>query len=234
MMKLVKLAIIVEDSTVVPVLFNPNQISITRVGWNGDDETGLSPTDPPATLSMDLFFDTSLPKADSSLVGAVSTALLGQSLSPSVGLPEDVRNYTKQIFNLTKVRGDLARPPMCELRWGNPKQTFFRGVLKSVTQNFTRFLEDGTPIRASLSCSFEEWETSTYKEKAKNPIDDPIRIVKQGETLSSIAAEEYGNAALWRVIADANRGLLRNPRQLIPGTALTVPPLRPTRNDQRR
>lgn len=47
--------------------------------------------------------------------------------------------------------------------------------------------------------------------------------MRRGETLTSIAAEEYNNPALWRVIAAANR--LDNPRQITPGQRLTVPPL---------
>jgi phage tail protein X len=238
-MKLVKLTIEVERSTPpIQVLFNPNQITISRTAWHNSKDGELAPINAPATLSMDLFFDTSLPQpATGGLASIALTTLVGRSTLPSLGLPQDVRDYTKRIYNLTQQRGDLGdatRPPMCELKWGDPSKTFFRGVLKSVTQTFTRFLENGTPVRATLKCEFEEWESSATQEKAKNPIDDPIRVVKRGETLSSIAAEEYGDAALWRVIADANRGLIQNPRQLAPGTALTVPPLQPTQDTQRR
>ncbi|HEY9858249.1 MAG TPA: LysM peptidoglycan-binding domain-containing protein, partial [Candidatus Obscuribacterales bacterium] len=74
-----------------------------------------------------------------------------------------------------------------------------------------------------LNCSFLEWEDPVEQQKKKKPIDDPIRTIKQGETLSSIAQEEYGNSSLWRIIANANR--LNNPRKLEVGTLLTVPPL---------
>lgn len=234
MMKLVKLTILVEKAAPIKVLFNPNQVTMTRTGWRSNEDTGLSAADAPASLSMELFFDTSLPQPGaSSLVGLAAASVLGRSSLPKIAAPEDVRNYTRRIYNLTKVRGDLRRPPICELKWGDPRKIFFKGVLKSVTQTFTRFLEDGTPVRATLNCEFEEWEAPTFREKTKNPIDDPIRVVKRGETLSSIAAEEYGDASLWRLIADANRGLIQNPRQLTPGTALTVPPLRPD-SDVRR
>ena len=48
-------------------------------------------------------------------------------------------------------------------------------------------------------------------------------MVKRGETLSSIAQEEYGDPNLWRIIANENR--LLNPRKLKPGLVLTIPPL---------
>jgi nucleoid-associated protein YgaU len=47
------------------------------------------------------------------------------------------------------------------------------------------------------------------------------RIVKLGETLSSIAAEEYLDPAMWRPIADQNG--LDDPFNLVPGTPLLVP-----------
>lgn len=236
-MKLVKLAIWVENAPFpIKVLFNPNKITITGSGWHTDEKTGLASLVKPGTLAMDLFFDTSLPRPTAnSPVGWAVTNLLGAGL-PSLALPEDVRKYTKPICELTTIRGSFRppRPPICELKWGDPRRTFFRGVLKDVTQTFTRFLEDGTPVRANLSCNFEEWESATTQAKAKNQIDDPVRVVKRGETLSSIAAEEYGDATLWRVIAEANRGLIPNPRQLAPGTVLTVPPLHPVSDTQRR
>jgi nucleoid-associated protein YgaU len=49
--------------------------------------------------------------------------------------------------------------------------------------------------------------------------------VRRNDTLHSIAAEEYRDPALWRHIAKAN-GIV-NPRDLKPGTVLTIPRLRP-------
>ena len=86
------------------------------------------------------------------------------------------------------------------------------------------FLEDGTPVRATLNCTFREWADLEKRRKEANLIDDPVRIVRRGETLSSIANEEYGDPALWRIIANENN--LINPRSLKPGLILTIPPLR--------
>jgi nucleoid-associated protein YgaU len=52
-----------------------------------------------------------------------------------------------------------------------------------------------------------------------------IRIVVQGDTLSRIAAEEYGDPAKWRKIAYANPAVIDSPRRLTPGTALSIPPI---------
>jgi hypothetical protein len=99
------------------------------------------------------------------------------------------------------------------------------GFLTSVSKTLTQFLEDGTPVRATLDCTFEEWIEPGKAKKIENLIDDPVRVVRRGETLSSIAAQEYGDPALWRVIARENR--LEDP-QVVPGQVLTVPPLSST------
>lgn len=189
------------------VLFNPNQVQINKTGWTMT-ENGPVAANELATLTIELFFDTTL-KGDP---------------------PENVQQYTKKVFNLTqpKIGTEKKRPPRCKLVWGTigGKDSVLLpdGFLESVTKTLTHFLEDGTPVRATLNCTFREWADATKKKKAENPIDDPVRIVKRGETLSSIANEEYGDPALWRTIAVENR--LDNPRQITPGLVLTIPPLR--------
>ncbi|MGG6297735.1 LysM peptidoglycan-binding domain-containing protein [Leptolyngbya sp. AN02str] len=247
-LELAKLTIFVEQEQQpfkpFTVLFNPNQIEIGITGWKEDSKTGLVPADDPKTLSVTLFFDTSLPQAPGGLGQTIAQATLGRSIGLSglknaVSPPTDVRTYTQQITQLTEPQvrwKNGRRPPVCQLQWGKwggsrPNEGFFQGVLKSVQQTFSRFAADGTPLRAQLVCSFEEWEDPTHRRKKLNPVDDPVRIVKRGETLSSIAQEEYGDPSLWRVIAAENR--LTNPRILSPGQALTVPPLRPQSPNRR-
>jgi Contractile injection system tube protein/LysM domain len=220
------------------VLYNPNQIQIVQVGWQHGDRNSLIPANTPATLSLDLFFDTSLPDSLPSLLDLASAASYLAAMPvpvPKVSIAKDVRPYTKKIIALTQQDGTLSkrpRPPICLLQWGRLTEPFeFWGVLMQVTTSYTRFLSDGTPTRANLSCSFEEWQPAQTQQKRSKPVDDPTRIVKRGETLSSIAAEEYNDPALWRVIASANR--ITDPRRLTPGQLLTVPPLRPTSNELR-
>jgi Contractile injection system tube protein/LysM domain len=189
------------------VLFNPNQVVISKTGWR-IEKYGPVASQELAQLSLDLFFDTTLIKFP----------------------PENVQNYTRKIFSLTQPRigKNPKRPPRCQLIWGtiSGKDSLLLpdGFLESVTKKLTHFLEDGTPVRATLSCTFKEWKEPRKKAKIANPIDDPVRIVKRGETLSSIATEEYGDPSLWRIIAEENR--LINPLQLNPGMVLTIPPLR--------
>ncbi|HEY9694197.1 MAG TPA: LysM peptidoglycan-binding domain-containing protein [Oculatellaceae cyanobacterium] len=196
------------------VLFNPNQIEIVKTAWNMEKDQPV-PDQGLAQLSLDLFFDTTLIKYP----------------------PENVQKYTRDIFNLTqpRIETDPKRPPRCQLIWGtiSGKDSVLMadGFLEKVTKKLTHFLEDGTPVRATLSCTFKEWREPLKAAKIANPIDDPVRIVKRGETLSSIATEEYGDPSLWRIIAAENH--LNNPRILNPGMVLTIPPLRITSLTQR-
>lgn len=189
----------------IKVPFNPNKITVTKSNKNEEQET-YNFSDDPATLDIELFFDTTF------------------EIKPN----KNVQNYTRLIYNLAQINMNLKRPPRCRLVWGtiSGKDSVLLpdGFLISVTKTLTHFLEDGTPVRATLDCTFKEWQEPGIKAKIGNPIDDPVRIVKQGESLSSIATEEYGDPSLWRIIAAENR--LINPRILNPGMVLTIPPLR--------
>ena len=189
----------------IKVLFNPNEISLTFPGGK-IVENGLVVNDDSATLSLNLFFDTSLDNQ------------------------ENVQGYTRKIVSLTlpRIGKDKKRPPLCKIIWGTigGKDSILLAncFLETVTKKLTHFLQDGTPVRATLDCTFKEWKEPIKEKKIANPIDDPVRIVKRGETLSSIATEEFGDPSLWRVIAKEN-GLI-NPRKLPPGKVLTIPPLK--------
>jgi LysM repeat protein len=241
-MKLAKLNIVVDEARqpieMIEVLFNPQSISITQSGWATNDTGLVAKPSVDSSLSVELFFDTSLPQpTENSRMRQGFSAVVGRSsLLPSMVRPKDVREHTEKICKLTHPHSGLGnqdgmRPPICQLYWGNwgnegkAKTGFlFQGVLTTVTQTLTRFSEDGTALRATLNCEFTAWEDPEVVQKGQNPIDDPIRVVKRGETLTSIAAEVYGDPSLWRVIALENR--MDNPRQLQPGDQLTVPPLR--------
>lgn len=197
----------------VEALFNPNQITIQKITrWrpNPRPESDTSTTQftygEPATLTMNLFFDT-------------------------YEAGTDVRQYTREIFHLTTVQehGNLHRPPLCRLEWGafNISDTYqCEWVLQNLNQSFTLFLSDGTPVRATLRCTFKQWRGDEVEERLLNRESADVaktRVVRRGDTLSSIASEEYDDATLWRPIAEANR--IDNPRVLTPGRRLIIPAL---------
>jgi nucleoid-associated protein YgaU len=239
-----KLTIIYEQgspqnfSGVIVALFNPREFSLThKVEWerresvlpgSGYELHFKGDSYSPATLQLDLFFDTyederGTPSLGKALIANVTGTPLG--LFP-LATPSrtSVTNYTEQVVNLIRIDKDLHRPPICKLLWG--RLQIFRGVLTNLTQHFTLFQADGTPVRATLACTFEQFRSAelTFKELDLHSADViKTRTVRRGDTLSSLAAEEYNDPSLWRYIATANG--LTNPRALTPGQVLRVPKL---------
>jgi nucleoid-associated protein YgaU len=84
------------------------------------------------------------------------------------------------------------------------------------------FIADGTPVRATLTCSFDELDTLAKQRALEGHSADVVktRVVHRNDTVHKIAAEEYGDPSLWRHIARAN-GIL-NPRELRPGAVVTI------------
>jgi nucleoid-associated protein YgaU len=92
-----------------------------------------------------------------------------------------------------------------------------------MTQKFTLFKSDGTPVRAEVDVTFTQ-----YKEALdfQNPTSgggpiQRVRRVVSGDRLDRIAFEEYGDATLWRRIAQENE--IANPAALRPGQMLRIP-----------
>jgi hypothetical protein len=205
----------------IEVLFNPAEYSIEK--GNTFQSTALPGMGTPVTqfvtgnadtLTMELYFDT---YAKSSRHGTVTQR-------------EDVRNYTRRIANLMEIDSQLHAPPIVEFVWGPPLGTpqgiQFTGTIEKISQKFTFFLDDGTPVRATLSVTFKEYKTvqQQLEEMARESTDrTKHKEVKEGEALWLYASEEYNDPDQWRVIADRN--LIENPRILVPGTTLELPPL---------
>jgi nucleoid-associated protein YgaU len=214
-MELSKLTILAESSpnefnTQIQALFNPSEITIEQtINWNDNptsqrDVVNSQHTNAnPATLSVELFFDTYEAKSD-------------------------VRDYTRKVAELARIEthGNMHRPPVCQLSWG-AFGVFFQGTLQSITEKFTLFLPNGTPVRATLQCSFKQWRSDSEEVRrlGLQSVDVEKRhTVRRGDSLSSIAALEYHDPKNWRPIADANS--IPNPRELQPGTVLRIPRLR--------
>ncbi|HKE97537.1 MAG TPA: LysM peptidoglycan-binding domain-containing protein [Actinomycetes bacterium] len=213
-------------------LFNPHEISVSgSASWEqeipasyaGQTEATVDlefRSVAAETLSIELFFDTYESRKAMSfkdtLVALVPTVLSQREST-------DVRRHTRKVAELVEVDQHLHRPPLCQLRWG--AFDIFTGVMTSLDQRFTLFLDDGTPVRATLTCSFLGLSMD-YKAKELQSSDvTKTRVVRRNDTLHSLAAEEYRDPALWRHIARAN-GVV-NPRDLKPGTVLVIPRLRP-------
>jgi nucleoid-associated protein YgaU len=109
---------------------------------------------------------------------------------------------------------------------GNQRRNGFRCVMEQIKQKFTLFSPDGVPLRATLTVTLREYKTLDDQLKQLN-LSSPDRthahVVEQGDALDSIANRYYDRSNDWRAIADANS--IYDPRRLVPGKVLQVPPL---------
>ena len=111
----------------------------------------------------------------------------------------------------------------------------FEAVIDKISQRFTMFLADGTPVRATLSVTFTQYKTiqEQLQQPRRNSADKTKRRMVEGpDDLWLLADREYGDVARWRHIARANR--IDDPRRLVAGTVLVLPPLEDETTEVRR
>jgi hypothetical protein len=193
------------------VQFNPTEF--TRQKGAQIAEIGIYGLDSPVLqfirgqnekLTLELFFDTTDKGMDSNAVS--------------------VTTKTDEFYEFIKIQPEIHAPPRIIFSWGG---WAFPAIVESIQQRFTLFNPDGIPLRATISLTLREYKT--LEEQVSNPKrasadHTKLHVVQQGDTMSGIAALEYGDPALWRPIADANPDQA-NPRNLTPGTVLTIPAL---------
>lgn len=116
--------------------------------------------------------------------------------------------------------------PWVRFEWGTARTTSFYGVVTSLSATYTLFDVDGRPLRATCALSIEE---ASVDAQGQNPTSGArtarsTHTVVAGDSLPLLAWREYGDAAAWREIAEAND--IDDPLALTPGTELVVPALR--------
>jgi hypothetical protein len=195
------------------VQFNPNSYSVSKsVTWSGSPDRTLNA--PPLTfngggsrvLTLNLFFD-------------VTEPVNGKPVS-------DVREETGKIVALSRIRRGLDRPPVVVVAWGgDPPDAAnsdfpFTGVVTQLTQTFKLFSSEGQPLRADMTVVFTEFLDPEKDRKQTDP-EFTTRLFKRGDSLSGIAAANYRDPGLWRIIAEANN--LDDPRHIPVGLRLSIP-----------
>jgi nucleoid-associated protein YgaU len=142
---------------------------------------------------------------------------------------EDVSLETNKLWKLmeakTRQGGNRNRkipPPEAAFEWGVFR---FVAVITNMTQKFTLFKQDGTPVRAKVDVTFTQHkDLNDYPNQ--NPTSgggDVNRVwrVVAGDRLDTIAYEVYGDATKWRLIAEHNQ--IVDPLTLRAGQQLTIP-----------
>jgi hypothetical protein len=205
-----------EDKNGIDVCFNPKEYSLEKsVSWSTEKSFSDAPhpefTAPSAmTLSVTLQFDT---------------------YEDRVSVRE---KYVKHLERLSMMRGEWTKdkapnakdkkklaPPVVLFVWGRFN---FKGVVDSISQKYTMFLADGTPVRAEVALKLRNvLEAAGDKAPVSSASSDSSKsyTVQEGDRLDGIAASQLGDSSRWTEIAMENN--IDDPTKLTAGQTLKIP-----------
>lgn len=171
------------------------------------------------TLTVELFFDET----------EHGTSATGKS----------VTEKTDQFYGLVKIDPETHAPPVCTFIWGvafpgdrlpvmyqNQRRTEFKGLVTKVKQDFALFSPTGTPLRATLTVTMDEYRPlheQLQQLNLQSPDHTRSHVVEDGDTLPLVAWEYFQQPARWRYVADAND--IDDPRRIDVGATVVIPPV---------
>jgi hypothetical protein len=187
-----------DAESAIDVCFNPKEYSLDKqVGWDSEKAFSDAPNPEfkqpnPMSLSVTLQFDTYEERVS-------------------------VRDkWVRQIENLTMMKKQLSaqatakdkkenRPPTILFVWG---RFVFKGVIESLSQKYTMFLSDGTPVRAECALKIRnvlEHHIDHGKDQSFSKTTQSKTVpVGPNDRLDLIAAKHLGDAGRWSEIAAYN------------------------------
>jgi hypothetical protein len=198
-----------DNSITVDCMFNPENYTIKKSNEYHEGEALVKP-----------------PKPEFKRYGR-STLTLSTLYFDTYETGEDLTRITNKLWDLMRPvdsQDPKSSPPEVKFKWASFE---FTAVITDISMKFTLFNKDGDPVRAEVSITFKQSEDPT-RHPHQNPTSgggpiQEMRKIIQGDRLDLIAADVYGDATKWRMIAEYNRIL--NPRSLRPGQLITIPPL---------
>jgi hypothetical protein len=198
----------------VTVQFNPQSLksNYSNQSSGGDQKQGSSPQfvgTGVTKLSMELWFDVTLPIADG---------------TPNPG--GDVRNLTKDITYFMKLQNtnssdqQTRTPPKLKFQWGS---FLFSGVMDSVDETIDLFSPDGVPLRANVTINLSKHDLAyEFAQGATGSPNStgttPLKTAKAGDSLPQMAAA--AGISNWQGVAQANG--IANPRVLQTGALINL------------
>lgn len=210
----------VNDGLIVNCMFNPYEYTISKSNSFKEQEAANGKDAPPAefskagaqALKLNLFFDTTLEKEAAKRNVTLHTNELWKFMSV-----KDAQS------NKNKANAQAKKEvPRVAFQWG---VFYFVSYITSMSQQFTLFAEDGTPLRAKVDVTFTQYvDIDDYPKQNPTSGDGPINRVWRvtaGDRLDLIAAEVYRDATRWRTLAAYNNIL--DPLRLRPGQLLQIP-----------
>lgn len=201
-----------DNKTRVPFHYNPETLQVVKTAeWSKP------------TLNGKKEF------AEPQFLGAKGRTLTLTLLLDAVDAPDnDVRKAVDQLVAWTTATDKSwqqykTQPPFVRLHWGGYQ--YFPGFLSKVDTTYTLFTAEGKPVRAKVLVVMEE---VPERLAAQNPTSGGVpdrrsMVLGGGDSLASLARQEYGDPNLWRALAVANG--IDDPMRVPAGTPLVVPPL---------
>ena len=163
----------------------------------------------PTTLTFNFLFDTTGAIIDPNPAHVIQT------------LDMQITSFITQFF---QTDGDTHAPPCLKIIWG---PNIFNGVFRSISADYKLFDPTGTPIRAVLTCAFEQSMATSLLSDALSALSSPdlthSRVVNAGDTLPLFCHEIYGDSSYYLQVAQFNN--ISNFRNLKIGSTLYFPPL---------
>lgn len=195
----------------VNCMFNPFEYTVSKTNTYKEESRNRSDVPSfefekagPQSLKLTLLFDTYEDDTDVSL---------------------ETNKLWKLMESKTRREGNRTKkvpPPEVAFEWGVFR---FVAVITNMTQKFTLFKPDGTPVRADVEVTFTQHkDVNDYPNQ--NPtsgggdIERVWRIIA-GDRIDTIAFAVYGDATRWRAIAEYNQ--LDDPLALKSGRQLIIP-----------
>jgi Contractile injection system tube protein/LysM domain len=217
----VKAQLAIEGGETIQALFNPTELTITKGNnWTFDPIKG-----------------TSLPKGKfgGGKPREMQISLLLDQTLPNRGMT--VKDMADKLLKMMEVPSGTgggnanAVPPLVTFQWG--EMPSFKAACTSLTIAFQLFKPNGTPIRADVKLALTQAEQATSaSSNSGNQRTNPttrsagglgVHVVRDGDSLQSVAHKTYGDPNRWRLIAEANG--IDNPLHLRRGTPLNLPRL---------
>jgi hypothetical protein len=175
--------------------FNPNELSLTKSAqWiphvvRGAQDVGLAEFSGsgPRTLSLTMFMDAT-DTHDRSVQQRVESLL------------------TCCVPTKASIAAKAPSPPWVKFNWGQFQTVSFYSYVTQVNATYKLFDTDGTPLRATCALTLNEISGSTPRQ---NPTSGSLTAQRShrlvaGDSLESLAFQEYGDPTAWRAIAEAN------------------------------
>lgn len=208
--------------TPIDVMFNPDQIVYTKKNtWNIHPTNGqVLPavsftSSTPATLKVVLTFD--------GTEDGANVAHIVDRLAALTKVDQSLNNGTVGSGQGTTSQSNQHRPPTVQFLWGT--YLSFKAIIDTMTTTFTLFLDDGTPVRASVDVLFKQIEDENAFPN-QNPTSggrtgERVHRLGPRETLDQVAYAAFGQTGLWRALAAFNG--IDDPMRLQAGDPILLP-----------